>query len=229
MTKKVKFSLILSIVIMVMTITVTIRTTGVTLDNPIKDMTATIVNEVDPFEITYVYNEKLPSTADPVVLEEGINGLDFTYDGLNYTHLSDKKNQVVEVGTGKEGEYKGTLTGYGPDCPGCSVVGNVSCLTKNNTRHSLITDGIYYNDDVYGNVRILAADNTLFPCGTIIKVNNGYLTEFYGVVLDTGSTMRNAWKQGKVWIDLAFSSQKVALTAGATSKNTKFSVQRWGW
>lgn len=229
MSKKIKFSLVLSILIMIITITVTIRTTGVTLENPIKNMTATIVNEVDPFEITYVYNEKLPSTADPVILEEGVNGLDFTYDGLNYTHLSDKKNQVVEVGTGKEGEYKGTLTGYGPDCPGCSVVGNVSCLTKNRTRHSLIYDGIYYNDDIYGNVRILAADNTLFPCGTVIKVDNGILNEFYGIVLDTGSTMRNAWKQGNVWIDLAFSSQKVALTAGATSKNTKFSVQRWGW
>ncbi len=227
MSKKVKVSLILSILIIVITITVTIKTTGVTIENPNNNMTATIVNEVDPFETTYVYNEKIPSTAEPIVLEEGINGLDFTYDGLNYTHLSDKKNQVVEVGTGKNGEYKGTLTGYGPDCPGCSVVGNVSCLTKNGTRHSLITDGIYYNDDTYGNIRILAADNSLFPCGTIIKVSNNTLSEFYAIVLDTGSTMRNAWKQGVVWIDLAFSEEKG--TAKVTNKNTKFSVQRWGW
>lgn len=229
MSGKVKLSLILSIILMVSIITVTIKTTGVTIDNPTNNKTATIVNEVDPFETTYVYNEKIPSTADPVILEEGINGLDFTYDGLNYTHLSDKKNQVVEVGSGKEGEYKGRLTGYGPDCPGCSVVGNVSCLTKNGTRHSLINDGIYYSDEMYGNVRILAADNTLFPCGTVIKVDNGHLSEFYGIVLDTGSTMRNAWKKGNVWVDLAFSSQAVALTGGATSSNTKFSVQRWGW
>lgn len=229
MSGKVKLSLILSIILMVSIITVTIKTTGVTIDNPTNNKTATIVNEVDPFETTYVYNEKIPSTADPVILEEGINGLDFTYDGLNYTHLSDKKNQVVEVGSGKEGEYKGRLTGYGPDCPGCSIVGNVSCLTKNGTRHSLINDGIYYSDEMYGNVRILAADNTLFPCGTVIKVDNGHLSEFYGIVLDTGSTMRNAWKKGNVWVDLAFSSQAVALTGGATSSNTKFSVQRWGW
>ena len=63
-----------------------------------------------------------------------------------------------------------------------------------------------------------------------VKVNNGILNEFYGIVLDTGIAMRNAWRNdGVVWMDLAFSSQKEALTGGATSSNTSFSVQRWGW
>ena len=192
-------------------------------------MNATITNEIDPYGTDYVYIENMPSTAEPVVLEEGINGLDYTYDGLNYIHLNDKKNEVVQKGSGKAGEFKGKLTGYGPDCPGCSKVGNVSCLTKEKTRHSLINDGLYYTDSVYGSVRILAADNSAFPCGTIVKVNNGHLNEFYGIVLDTGSSMRNAWKQGVVWMDLAFKSQAEAKVGGATSSNTKFSVQRWGW
>ena len=44
----------------------------------------------------YVYNPTMPSTADPLTLVEGVNGLEYTYDGLNYTHLSDKINEVVQ-------------------------------------------------------------------------------------------------------------------------------------
>jgi len=229
MTLKVKISLFLSIIAIISIISTTMLTTGVTMNNPTGDKTATIINEVEPFETEYVYADNIPSTADKITLVEGVNGLDYTYDGLTYTHLSDKTNEVIQVGKGKEGLFTGKLTGYGPDCPGCSKVGNVSCLTKNKTRHSLINDGINYNDATYGSVRILAADNTAFPCGTIIKVNNGILDEFYGVVLDSGSTMRNAWRSGNVWIDLAFSSQADAAKGNATSSNTKFSVQRWGW
>ena len=229
MTRKVKFSLTLSILTVITIVTVTILNTGTTLSNRTKDMTTVITNEVEAYETDYVYVENIPSTADKIVLEEGINGLDYTYDGLTYVHLSDKKNEVVQVGTGANGEYTGRLTGYGPDCPGCSIVGNVACLTKEGTRHSLITDGLYYEDDTYGSVRILAADNGAFPCGTIVKVDYGVLKEFYGIVLDSGATMRSAWSEGVVWMDLAFSSQKEALTGGATSLNTKFSVQRWGF
>lgn len=229
MTTKVKFSLILSIVGMITIITVTMLNTGTTLYNPTKDKTATIINEIVAYNTDYVYNENKPSNADPVVLVEGVNGLDYTYDGLAYTHISDMRNEVVELGSGREGSYSGKLTGYGPDCPGCSMVGNVSCLTREGVNHSLINDGIYYNDYSYGNVRILAADNSAFPCGTIVKINNGVLDEFVGIVLDSGSSMRDAWAQGVVWMDVAFSSQAEAINGGATSSNTSFSVQRWGW
>ena len=229
MTKKVKFSLVLSIIMVVFIITVTILNTGTTIHNKISDMTATIINEVEPYGTDYVYIENMPSTAQPVVLEEGINGLDYTYDGLNFVHLSDMKNQVLQVGTGKPGEFSGTLTGYGPDCPGCSPVGNVACRTKDGKQHSLITHGLYYDDDTYGSVRILAADNGGFPCGTIVKVDNGILKPFVGIVLDSGITMRNAWKEGTVWMDVAYDSEAETIHAGVTSKKTKFSVQRWGW
>ena len=229
MTGKVKFSLILSVIMMITIITVTILNTGVTIHSPIENMTATIINEVEAYETDYIYVENMPSTAEPVVISEGINGLDYTYDGLNYVHLSDKKNEVLKVGTGKQGNYTGKLTGYGPDCPGCSKVGNVACKIKSGANHSLINDGLYYSDQEYNKVRILAADNTAFPCGTIVKVDNGKLDTFYGIVLDSGSAMRGAWKEGKVWMDLAFSTQAEARTGGATSSNTKFEVQRWGW
>ena len=229
MTKKVKFSLILSSLVIVAIISITIFNKGITIYSPIENMTATAINEVEAYGTDYIYVENMPSTAEPIVVSEGINGLDYTYDGLNYIHLSDKKNEVVKVGTGKQGNYSGKLTGYGPDCPGCSLVGNVACRTREGTNHSLINDGLYYQDTTYGSLRILAADNTAFPCGTVVKVNNGNLEEFYGIVLDSGSAMRNAWKEGTVWMDLAFSSQSEALTGGATSSNTTFNVQRWGW
>ena len=230
MNKKITISFLLCVITIVSVITLTIINSSVTIKNPISNMTATITNEVEAYDTEYVYDASIPSTAEPVTLVEGVNGLDYTYDGLNYIHLSDKVNEVVRVGTGEQGIYNGKLTGYGPDCPGCSPVGNVSCPTREGKSHSLTYDGLYYNDLVYGNVIILAADHTKFPCGTIVKVNNGILNEFYGIVLDTGIAMRNAWRnEGIVWMDLAFSSQKEALTGGATSSNTNFSVQRWGW
>lgn len=229
MKNKIKISLVLSVIAIFTIITFTIVNTGTTLYNPIADMTATILNEVEAYGTDYVYVANMPSTAEPVVISEGINGLDYTYDGLNYVHLSDMKNEVVQVGTGAPGNFSGKLTGYGPDCPGCSSVGNVACRTREGLNHSLTYDGLYYNDQVYGSVRILAADHSAFPCGTIVKVNNGVLHEFIGIVLDTGSAMRGAWKDGIVWMDLAFTSQKEALTGGATSSNTTFNVQRWGW
>ena len=229
-TIKVKISMFLSIILMITIITVTTLNTGTTIYNNVGDMTATVLNEIEPYGTDYIYVSNMPSNAEPIVVSEGVNGLDYTYDGLNYIHLSDAKNEVVKVGTGKQGNYSGKLTGYGPDCPGCSSVGNVACRTREGKNHSLTYDGLYYMDSEYGSVRILAADHMEFACGTIVKVNNGVLDEFVGIVLDTGSAMRNAWrKQGIVWMDLAFTSQKEALTGGATSSNTTFSVQRWGW
>lgn len=229
MKLKIKVSLILSIVAVIGIVTSTMLNSGTVIYNTTSDKTTVIVNEVVAYGTDYIYNANIPSTADKKVITEGINGLAYTYDGLNYTHLSDMKNEVVQVGTGKEGIFKGKLTGYGPDCPGCSKVGNVSCRTREGKNHSLTYDGLYYDDINYGSLRILAADHSVFPCGTVVKVNNGVLKEFYGIVLDTGYAMRNAWKSGIIWMDLAFTTQKEALTGGATSSNTTFNVQRWGW
>lgn len=226
---KIRVCLCVCLFLIVITICSTINNLGITIKNPTQNMTSTVVSEIVPYTTTYVYDSQKPNDSDSEIVTEGVNGLRYTYDGLDYIVLSNMSPQVEKKGTGKSGNYSGKLTGYGPDCPGCSKVGNVSCKTREGTKHSLINDGIMYKDSVYGDVRILAADNSLFPCGTIIKVNNGKLDEFYGVVLDTGSSMRKAWKQGNVWVDLAFESQSSNGLSLATSSNTKFNVQRWGW
>lgn len=226
---KIKICYCICFVLIITIIATTINNLGVTIYSVYPKMTSTVVNEIIPYTTTYVYDENKPSDSMPEVVSEGVNGLSYTYDGVDYTTLSNMTPQVEKKGTGKSGSYTGHLTGYGPDCPGCSKVGNVSCKTREGEKHSLIYDGITYTDSTFGEVRILAADNSAFPCGTIIKVDNGVIDEFYGVVLDTGYTMRKAWSEGTVWIDLAYSSQSAKGIGKATSSNTKFNVQRWGW
>jgi len=125
--------------------------------------------------------------------------------------------------------YVGKLTAYGADCYGCGGEGNLACNTKNGGSHSLKYDGIYYADDEYGNVRILAAARDKFPCGTIIDVDTG-LETITAVVLDTGGDMIKAWRNsGTVWMDLAFATESDARNNMSTRNGVKYTVKRWGW
>lgn len=125
--------------------------------------------------------------------------------------------------------YVGKMTGYGADCNGCSGVGTLSCRALDGSRHTLSIDGEYYYDDTYGSVRIVAADLSQFPCGTIVEVDHPNLGTFYAVVLDTGGSVQRAWQNGTVWMDLAFKTETDPNIYSSTSNNTTYSVQRWGW
>ena len=87
MSRKFGMSLIMFLFASITIIGTTIANSGTTIYNPTPDMTATIINEVKAYETEYVYSDIMPSTADPLILVEGVNGLDYTYDGLNYTHF----------------------------------------------------------------------------------------------------------------------------------------------
>ena len=227
---KIKFAIVITMFAIGFILINTALKMSITIKNNAISKTAIIANEIDPYGTQYIYVENRPSTAKNKVVSEGINGLRYTHDGINYISLGDKKDELVEVGIGESGVFQGRLTGYGPDCPGCSSVGHVSCTTREGRSHSLIYDGLYYNDYEYGDLRIVAADHMKFPCGTVVEIDNGILPRFTAIVLDTGIAMRNAWRyDGVVWMDVSYSSQKEALTAGATSLNTTFDVQRWGW
>lgn len=201
----------------------------INVDNTNKNKNLTVVNQVLPHDIKTVYNATLPSNTTKVVTP-GIDGVVYVDEtGISKT-VQSMVTEVVEVGTGDRSDYLGRLSGYGPDCPGCSKVGNVACHTKNGGKHSLINDGEYYQDDEYGKVRILAAAREKFPCGTIVQVTKPGMESFYGVVLDTGGSMVTAWKEnGTVWMDLAYASQAAAKVGGISGKNIEFSVKRWGW
>ena len=145
-----------------------------------------------------------------------------------------KEEENVSVTTSTPNEvndavFVGKMTGYGADCIGCSGVGALSCRAADGSRHTLTENGEYYNDATYGTVRIVAAALDKFPCGTIVKVDHPALGTFYAVVMDTGGSMRNAWANGYVWMDLAYRTESDPEIYATTSSNTTYSVQRWGW
>lgn len=201
-----------------------VKNIEVVIENNVIDKNGYVKAEVIPHETEYIYNESLPSTYKEVVTQ-GDDGV--VYDTGNKEIIEESITEVIEIGTGKEGIYTGMLTGYGPDCKGCSGLGKVYCPTKDKKTHSLITDGIYYNDEEYGDVRILSADHREFPCGTIIEITNNDFEKEIGIVLDTGSGMIKAFDEGWILIDLAF--EKEAIVSSVTNKKTTFVVKRWGF
>lgn len=198
------------------------------IDNLDKYKNASVTNQVINYDTQIQYNSKIPIGITNILVEGKTGLMYFSEETEEYRTLIYPVNQVIEVGTGKAGEYVGIVTGYGPDCKTCDGRGYVACPTQTGKWTNLITDGIYYHDEKYGDLQILAADHRAFPCGTVIEVSNNDLSEpILGVVLDTGYAMRKAHENGYVHIDVAFETE-VGLRFN-TNKNTKFSVKRWGW
>lgn len=158
--------------------------------------------------------------SDEVIVLSYSNNIDPMGMVNSYNYVENEKNDSV---------YVGKMTGYGADCKGCSGVGRLSCKTESGSTYSLRDNGMYYIDDEYGEVRIVAAALEKFPCGTIVKIDNGRFEPFYAIVMDTGYSVNNAWNNGTVWMDLAFVTESDSNIYNATSWNTTYSVQRWGW
>jgi len=189
-----------------------------------------VVTTVVEHQTIRQYNNSLPNNVTNVLVE-GKDGISFTDESGNEIVLEEPVDEVLEVGSGSYGVYNGIMTAYGPDCYGCSKVGNVACRTKAGNKHSLINDGVYYNDEAYGQVRIMAAALSVFPCGTIIEVKNSNLGDFMGIVLDTGYDMRRHLSEGIYHFDVAFPSESDEQVPKVTnmSGNVIYNVQRWGW
>lgn len=125
-------------------------------------------------------------------------------------------NEEVEHMTDVLETHVGSLSGYGPDCYGCSGILASGLDVRDGT--------IYYSDATYGNVRILAGDYT-YPYGTIVRVKNSKISDFIGIVLDRGGAIGF----GKSHLfDLLFPSSQDAL-AYEVSYNTTFEILRYGY
>lgn len=127
-------------------------------------------------------------------------------------------NDIKKYGKEYKIEFKGTLTGYGPDCPGCG--GKVGCYPNPDVRNG----NIYYTDKEYGKIRILAADKSI-PCGSIIHISNYQFVdnkEFTGIVLDRGSAIVG------LTMDLLYPSEKDTVVIGR-QRDINFKIERWGW
>ncbi|MFV0249795.1 MAG: hypothetical protein ACK5HP_02005 [Bacilli bacterium] len=203
-----------------------------TIKNYNSDKVINIESEITDYDTNIVYNSKVPYNLTNV-LTKGVVGITYNKElkdgSIELVTLQENTTEILEKGTGANGLYVGNLTGYSADCgAGCTGEGYVACKTESKERFSIKYEDIYYEDDQYGNVRILAT-STSFPCGTIIKVSKTGYEPFYAVVMDRGGAMISAWEKGIVLMDLAYLSNDQVSTDGLTGKNIEFSVQRWGW
>lgn len=109
----------------------------------------------------------------------------------------------------------GKLSRYGPDCYGCSGYLAYGKYVGNGI--------IYYYDNYYGNVRILAGDRS-YPFGTIVRVSFGD-ESFLGIVLDRGGAI--GFNKAALF-DLLCPSEYLANIDGV-NYNTKFEILRVGF
>lgn len=106
----------------------------------------------------------------------------------------------------------GRMSGYGPDCVGCSgYVASGKYVGSGN---------YYYYDDEYGQVRIVAGDKK-YKFGTIVRINDSMLA----IVLDRGGAIGIG---KKFLFDLLYESEAVANKNGV-SNNVKFEILRNGF
>ena len=117
-------------------------------------------------------------------------------------------DDVLEIQLGK-------LSRYGPDCYLCTGYLAYGLYVGSGT--------IYYNDNYYGNVRILAGDKS-YPFGTIVRVSYD-MESFLGIVLDRGGSIGF---NGKALFDLLYTNEYLANKDGV-NYNTKFEILRYGF
>ena len=164
-------------------------------------------SEVVEEEVGVDSNSNEEMSSDNVIVND--NDIDIDADTVGSEAITEPVlNDVVEVQYGK-------LSRYGPDCYGCS--GYVAY-------GKYVGDGtIYYYDNYYGNVRILAGDKS-YPFGTIVRVS--FENEsFLGIVLDRGGAI--GFNRTALF-DLLYPSEYLANIDGV-NYNTKFEVLRIGF
>ena len=156
------------------------------------------------FVIFYVVNKEEKKEASVENIEYSLNLI-----------LDDEEKEikeediVVEETTEVIEQHTGDLTGYSADCPKC--YGTLACKPN----YKVYKNGVVtYNDEEYGNVRIVATSKKV-PCGSIIKFN-----DTYAIVLDRGVLGYN--------VDLLVESENYARVNVGRKKIT-YDILRSGW
>ena len=110
--------------------------------------------------------------------------------------------------------YSGDLTGYAADCPLCN--GTLGCNGQN------VLDGtLYYQDAVYGSVRIVASSRSL-PCGSIVRFKDPFdgNNDMVAIVLDRGVT--------GTALDLLVENEQIA-SVSVGRRHINYEILRFGW
>lgn len=149
---------------------------------------------------------------------------------INYKYVDNEINNAFLVSetvfgpyTGKNDNYTalktyyGPMTAYGPDCIGCIGI---------TTSGQDVLDGkIFYYDEEYGNIRILASDKSL-PFGTIVRIKGlkDYPNDLIAIVLDRGSAIGF---NKRSYFDLLYKNEHDTLTFGC--QYATFEILRIGY
>lgn len=145
-----------------------------------------------------------------------VNKYDNSLQTLSVLHVSNMEEAAL-YGPSIPISFTGQMTAYKATCKGCT--GRVSCPPRQN-----VTNGnIWFNDNIYGKIRILAADPSI-PCGTIVKISNITFSNdtIIGIVLDRGGAIK-----GNI-MDFLVSESDSMDTVGR-QHNVNYEVLRWGW
>ena len=125
-------------------------------------------------------------------------------------------SEVIKFGSQMPVIFSGTMTGYGPDCEGCG--GKTGCPPRQDVRNG----NIYFNDQEYGKINIVATDSRI-PCGSIIKIRNSTIApEVVAIALDRGGAI----KESKM--DFLVASEKESADKVGVQK-VEYEIVRWGW
>jgi len=142
------------------------------------------------------------------------------YDNLDKSLLVknvETMEDLAEYGPVMPVSFDGQMTAYKANCVGCT--GLVSCPPRQDVRN----DNIYFEDNTYGTLRILAADPAI-PCGTIVQVTNVTFSSepIMGIVLDRGGLIK-----GKIMDFLVGEHDDMDIVG--RQRNAHYETLRWGW
>lgn len=132
--------------------------------------------------------------------EEDYININYDYD-YNYDNSNNYDNY----------DNYAIITAYTPYCDGCIGITSYGYNVLNT---------IYYDDEDYGMVRILAADDSV-PFGSIVYF---YDFDSYAIVLDRGGVIGSF---GNAFFDLLFDSYDEAMDFG--KKEVKYKLLRRGF
>ena len=123
---------------------------------------------------------------------------------------------VIKYGSQMPVIFTGTMTGYGPDCEGCG--GKTGCPPRQDVRNG----NIYFNDQEYGKINIVATDSRI-PCGSIIKIRKSTVgEEVTAIALDRGGAIK------ETKMDFLVNSEKESADKIGVQK-VEYEIVRWGW
>ncbi len=159
----------------------------------------------------FLLNENLDRTNTSTSINENL------YNYLDSSIITKSQGELYKIGLyNAKYSFVGDLTAYAGDCPLCSGV--VACPPRIN----VLKEGIYFEDKVYGTVRIVASSRK-HSCGTIIRftVNKISNEPIIAIILDRGV--------GNNDIDLLVENEEYASKKVGRVINQTFEVLREGW